>query len=172
LFFKRVMDRILIGAVLKTRGIRGEIKIKPYTDNIDNLLKVKTVYIEDTEYKVLASRESEGFVYLFLSRVYSIEEAEKLRGKDIYINREDAAPLKKDEYYIADILGCDVYADNEYLGKVEDIGGYGSADVYTVRGEKTVRFPFLKKLVKEIDIQNKKIVLNKEVFDEVSVYED
>lgn len=172
MFFKRVMDKILIGTVLKTHGIRGEIKIKPYTDNLDNLLKVKTFYIDDIEYKVLSSREREGMLYVFLSRVYSIEEAEKLRGKNIYINREDAAPLKKDEYYIVDILGCDVYADDEYLGKVEDISGYGAADVYTVKGEKTVRFPFLKRLVKEIDIQNKKIILNKDVFAEVSVYED
>ncbi|HEY8424046.1 MAG TPA: ribosome maturation factor RimM [Clostridia bacterium] len=166
------MDKILIGTVLKTRGIKGEIKVKPYTDNIDNLLKVKTIYIDDMEYKVLSARESEGMLYLYLSRVYSIEQAETLRGKDIYINREDAAPLGENEYYIIDILGCDVYADDEYIGKVEDVSSFGAADVYTVKGEKTVRFPFLKKLVRQVDIQNKKIVLNKNVFAEVSVYED
>lgn len=166
------MEKLLIGTVVKPHGIKGEIKVKPYTDNIDNLLKVKVIYIDDTEYKVLSARQREGMLYLFISRVYSIDDAAQLRGKNIFIDREQAAPLEQGEYYIIDILGSDVFVDSEYIGKVVDIGSFGSADVYTVKGDKTVRFPFLKRLVQEIDIKNKKIVLNKDVFGEVSIYED
>ena len=166
------MEKILIGAVIKVHGIKGEIKVKPYTQNIDNLLKIKTIYIDDTEYKVMSAKERGGMVYMFLSRIYTMDDAQALRGKDIYIDRQYAAPLAQDEYYIIDVLGSDVFVEDEYIGKVADIDSFGAADVYTVKGDKTVRFPFLKRLVKKIDIKNKKIVLNKDVFGEVSVYED
>ncbi|HEY8390446.1 MAG TPA: ribosome maturation factor RimM [Clostridia bacterium] len=165
-------QRMLIGTVLKTRGLKGEIKVKPFTDDIDNLLKVKNVYIDDINYKVLSSYESGGMVYLNLSKICSIEDAQVLRGKDIYIDRQDAAPLENGGYYIVDILGCDVYTGQKYIGKVVDIEQYGAADVYTVKGEKVVRFPYLRKLVIQIDIENKKIVLDEKVFEEVSIYED
>ena len=166
------MNKMLVGTVVKTQGLKGEIKLKPYTDDIDNLLNVKSVYIEDISYKVLNSRENGGMVYFYLSRICSIEDAEVLRGKDIYIDREDAAPLEEGGHYIIDILGSDVYAGQNFLGKVADIDRHGAADVYTVKGDKTVRFPYLKKLVIENDIKNKKIILDEKVFLEVSIYED
>jgi 16S rRNA processing protein RimM len=166
------MNRMLIGTVVKTHGLKGEIKIKPYTDDIDNLLNIKSVYIDEICYKVLNSRENGGMVYFSLSRICSVEDAEVLRGKDIYIDREDAAPLEEGGHYIVDILGCDVYAGTSLIGKVTDIDRYGAADVYTVKGNRTVRFPYLKRLVIDVDIQNKKIVLDEKVFSEVSIYED
>jgi len=173
LFFKmKKMEKILIGVVVKPRGIKGEIKVKPYTQNIDNLLKVKSIYIDDIEYKVMSAKEQGGMLYLYLSRIYTMDDAQALSDKDIYIDKEYAAPLGDDEYYIIDVLGCDVFVEGVFVGKVVKIDNFGAADVYTVKGDKTVRFPFLKKLVKKIDIKNKKIILNKDVFGEVSVYED
>ena len=166
------MKKMLIGTVVKAQGLRGEIKIKPYTDDIDNLLNIKNVFIDDISYKVLASRENGGMLFFYLSRICSIEDAETLRGKDIFIDRDDAAPLEEGGHYIVDILGCEVFAGQNYVGKVTNIDQFGSADIYTVKGEKTVRFPYLKKLVINADISNKKIILDEKVFLEVSIYED
>lgn len=166
------MNKMLIGTVVKPQGLKGEIKVKPYTDDIDNLINIKSVYIEDICYNVLYSRGSGGMVYFSLNRICSIEDAEVLRGKDIYIDREDAAPLEDGKHYIVDILGSDVYVGQAFIGKVIDIDRYGAADVYTVKGDKTVRFPYLKRLVVDADIKNKKIILDEKVFFEVSINED
>lgn len=101
-------------------------------------------------------------VLLKLEGIDNIDEAEKYRNLYIKINKEDAGEVPEGSYLIVDMLKCSVYTDkNELLGKMIDVLTTGSNDVYVVKTEegKEVLLPAIKDVVKEIDIQNKKIVV-------------
>ena len=84
-------------------------------------------------------------------------------GNDLKIKREDARKLPEDTYFIADLLGVDVYTDEgEYLGKVDDIYNDKSNDVYVIKNElgKQILLPGTREVIKEIDIDNEKIIVH------------
>ena len=168
-------QRFFIGEVLKPQGILGEVKIKPYTDNAERFLKLKTVFLEEEEHKILRARVGgDGFVFLALSGVYDRNAAELLRGKRLFVPRENATPLKKNTYYIADVLGCRVVAeDGTDYGTVTDVT-QAARDIYTLQTPdgKVARFPFLKQAVAEVDVEEKRISVVKRRMEEVLCYED
>ncbi len=169
-----MQDKLLIGEILKPQGIRGEVKVKPYTDNADRFFELKTVFVEMQEYKVLHVRVGDGFVFLAISGVADRNQAELLRGKKLFVTRENAVPLTKDTFYIVDVLGAEVVDETGHVyGTVSDVTP-ASRDIFTLErvGKKPIRFPFLKDLVLSVDIENKKITVNKKRMGEVAVYED
>ena len=88
------MGRLIIGEVLKPQGIRGELKVKTFTDFPENVKAFGTVYIEDTPYKILSFRVgTDGAAYIGLRGVPDRNAAELLRGKKIEGEREDAPPV-------------------------------------------------------------------------------
>ena len=163
---------ITIGTVLKPQGIKGEIKILPITDDARRFLKLKEVLIQNTSFVVASVRLHEQFAYVKLKGVDDRNAAELLVGKNVDIRREQAVKLPTDRYFIEDLLRAEVFVGGESIGIVTSIDNFGSADVYTVRGERTVRFPLLKKLIVTISAEEKRIVLDPETFGEVAVYED
>lgn len=164
---------ITIGEIIKAQGIKGELKIKPLTDDVFRYKKLKQLVISGVAMDIKSIRIHEGFVYVALSGVADRTAAERLVGCEVQIDRIHAIDLPKDTYFISDIIGCDVvFEDGSYIGKVDYIHQNGAADVYEVKGEKNVMFPFLNKLIVSIDVARKKIVVNKNEFDKVAVYED
>lgn len=164
---------ITVGEIVKAQGIKGEIKIKPLTDDIERFKKLNAVYVCHNQYHIKSLRISNDFVYVTLYEIDNRTDAEKLAGKDLEIDRSEAVELPENTYFITDIIGCEVFlSDGKFIGKVSFVYQNGAADVYEVKGEKNVMFPFLNSLVKSIDVVNKKIVLIKEEFDKVAVYED
>ena len=165
------MERLVVGEVLKPQGIRGELKIKTFTDENTALRDVRRVFIAGAEYKVLSFRAGEeGIAYLGLRGIPDRNAAELLRGKSVEAERADVPPLDEGTYYIADLLGCEVYADGgEKLGVLTDVATL-SSDVYTVKnGEKELRFPAVRGVVKSVDTAAKKIVLSGAVLAEIGV---
>ena len=168
------MEKILIGEILKPQGIRGEVKVKPYTDNADRFYDLKTVFVEENEHKVLHARVGDGFVFLALSGVADRNQAELFRGKQLFVTRENAVPLTENTYYIVDLLGAEVVNEKGFsYGVVADITP-AARDIFTLErtGKKPIRFPFLKDLVLSVDTAAKKITVNEKRMKEVAVYED
>ena len=166
------MERLLLGEVLKPQGIRGELKIKTFTDDPYDVKAFKTVYIDNTAYKILSFRVApDGFAYVGLRGIPDRNAAELFRGKQIEGEREDAPELEEGQYYIVDVLGCVCVTEaGEELGTVTDITNL-SSDIYTIeKAEKKILFPAVKGVVKSVDIKAKKIVIDKAVFDEIAVY--
>lgn len=166
------MDRLIVAEVLKPQGIRGEIKVKTFTDYPEDVKAFKVVYIDDVEYKILSFRVgSDGFAYLGLRGVPDRNAAELLRGKKIEGARKDAPALEEGQYYIVDVLGLSCESeDGEVLGTVVDIALLAS-DVYTIeKAGKRILFPAVKGVVKQVDLQNKKLIVDKKVFDEIAVF--
>ena len=166
------MERLIIAEVLKPQGIRGELKIKTYTDAPEDVRAFKTVYIDQNAYKVLSFRVGEGrFAYLGLRGIPDRNAAELLRGKKIEGDREEAPALEEGRYYIVDILGLTaVTEDGDVLGTVKDISPL-SSEVYTLEKDgKQILFPAVRGVVKKVDLENRRLIVDKKRFNEVAVY--
>jgi 16S rRNA processing protein rimM len=166
------MERLIIAEVLKPQGIRGELKIKTYTDAPEDVRAFKTVYIDKNAYKVLSFRVGEGsFAYLGLRGIPDRNAAELLRGKKIEGDREEAPALEEGRYYIVDILGLTaVTEDGDVLGTVKDISPL-SSEVYTLEKDgKQILFPAVRGVVKKVDLENRRLIVDKKRFNEVAVY--
>lgn len=155
-----------IGQIVNTNGLKGLLKIKPFTDDITRFEDLEFIYIQKGQELIKKQIEEvkyvKNMVLLKLEGIDNIDEAEKYRNLYIKINKEDAGEVPEGSYLIVDMLKCSVYTDeNELLGKMIDVLTTGSNDVYVVKTEegKEVLLPAIKDVVKEIDIQNKKIVV-------------
>ncbi len=166
------MDRLVIGEVLKPQGIRGELKVKTFTDTPDIVKKFGTVYVDDTPYKILSFRVGvDGAAYLGLRGIPDRNAAELFRGKKIEGEREDAPPLEEGRYYIVDIIGLSCESEEgEVLGVVTSVVNL-AADVYTIeKAGKSILFPAVKGVIAKVDLAAKKLIVKKSVFDEIAVY--
>ena len=166
------MKRLIIGEVLKPQGIRGELKVKTFTDYPEDVKTFGTVYIDDTPYKILSFRVGpDGAAYMGLRGSPDRNAAELFRGKKLEGNREDGPQLEEGQFYIVDVIGlsCETQ-EGEFLGTVKDIKNLAS-DVYTIEKDgKSILFPVVKNVIIDIDLINKKVVIDKKVFDEIAVY--
>lgn len=161
------MEYIEIGQIVNTNGLKGVVKVNPFTDDIGKFEDLKYVYIqlksELKKIKIEQVRYNKNQVLLKLEGIDSIEEAEKYRNFYLKTEKESQEDLGEDTYYIVDLIGLDVYTDkNEYLGKIEDVFPTGSNDVYVVKDNlgKQILIPAIADVVKEVDLKNKKMIIN------------
>lgn len=156
-----------IGQIVNTNGLKGFLKVKPLTDDITRFEKLKTIYIQKAKeligFKIQEIKYNKQSVLLKLEGIDDITEAEKYKNFYIKISKENAVELEKNSYFIVDIIGCQVYTDeNEYLGNVVDVFQTGSNDVYTLKNSegKEILIPAIKEVIKNVDIKNKRIVIH------------
>lgn len=162
------MNKFLeIGQIVNTRGLKGEVKVNSYSEDPERFEKIKTIILKnkgkEQEYEIQKVTYNKNQVILKLKNVDTIEEAEKLRNSIILIDRDSLGELPEDVYYIADLIGLDVYTDeNEYLGKVDDIFGTKSNDVYVVKDDlgKTKLLPGIPEVIKDISLEDGKIIVH------------
>lgn len=169
------MEHITIGKIIKAQGIKGEIKIKPMTDDVARFKKLKVIYINELPYQITACRFNGDFAYLYLLNIDDRNKAELLVNKDITIEKVNSVALPADRYFITDIEGCEIFSEeNQLIGKIIDIMQSGAADVFTIKtfDNKIVRIPFIKALKAQVDIDNKIVIVDAKIFNEVCVYED
>lgn len=161
-------DYLEIGQIVNTYGIKGFVKVVPFTDDVTRFEKLKSVYIDIKgnlkEYTIEEVKYSKNVVLVKFKEIPDINEAEKYRNYYLKIDRKDAIKLPKDTYFIADLIGLEVYVQdtNELLGKVDDIYSTGSNDIYVVKDElgKQVLLPGTKEVIKLVDLENGKIFVN------------
>lgn len=155
-----------IGKIVNTHGIRGELKIIPLTDDITRYKKLEWIYIDVNnklqKYIVEGVKFHKQNVLLKLKDVDDMNTAESLKNSFIKIPRELAIKLPKDSYFICDIIGCEVFEENDnFLGKVVDVIETGSNDVYVVKNDKKkeILIPAIKDVVLNVNIEDGKIVV-------------
>ena len=163
-------DKLNVGEILKPQGIRGELKVKPFTDDAEVFRDFERIFVEETPYKVLSVRTGGDMVFLGLKGVADRNAAELLRGKQLYIPREEAPLPEEGRYYIVDLLGCSVVTDaGDVLGKLTGVR-QAATDIYTLHdGTREVMFPVADGVVTAVDIGAGKIVVNKKRYFEVAV---
>jgi len=154
-----------IGKIVNTHGIKGEVRVVPLTENIQRFNDLKYVYLDDEKLinmNVDYVKYHKNNVILKFKGLDSIDEAEKLKGIYILVNRENAMALPEGSYFICDLIGICVYdVEGKNLGSITDILNTGSNDVYVVRdGKNELLIPALKTVVKEINIQDNRIIVD------------
>lgn len=169
---------LLIGEVLKPQGARGEVKVRPYTDDPERFKSLKTVYMEDNQgyhaEKMRFVRVHDGMVYLLIGDADSMDDAEKLRGQKLYVDRANAVALREDEEFICDLIGCEAFDEKgNKLGVLKEILTDTPTDVYVFETHKgRMMLPALKAAIPVVDVKNRRMVLNSEKFSEVAVFDD
>ncbi len=143
------------------------MKVVPYTDDITRFNQLKSIYIEKNNkrisFRIEEVKYQKNLVLLKLEGINSIEDIQQYKNCYIKIDRKDAIKLPKDTFFIADLLGLEVYTDDDkLLGNVEDIFPTGSNDVYVVKDNlgKQVLLPAISEVIIDIDIENKKIIVH------------
>lgn len=156
-----------IGQIVNTFGIKGILKVNSFTQDPLAFESFKTVLVEKNkklvELEVEEAKLHKNQVLLKLKGINDINEAEKLKGCYIKLPREKAKKLPENTYFIADLIGMQVYTDEgNLLGKVDDIYNSGSADIYVVKDElgKQILLPGIKDVIKQVDIDNEKIIVH------------
>lgn len=164
-------SELTIGKVLKSRGLKGELKIELYASDSARFSHLKRLKIDGIEYGIDRISPEGAIGYVSLEGIDTVEKAESLRGKLITANRNDLPKLPDGKYYIVDMIGLDVVVSGEVVGEVCDVLQYGSADVYVVKnGANSFSFPAISGLVKQVDLDLGKIVLDDMIFPRVVVY--
>ena len=172
-------EYLQIGEIVRPQGIRGEVKLRAMTSDPGRYARLETVYLlEDGAYRavrVLGGRAQQGFAYLKLEGVSDRNQAEALRGRAVLVDRAHASELGEDENFVCDLIGLQaVDTQGAPLGTLRDVLTPNAVcDVYvfdTPRGE--LMIPALRRVVREVDLDAGRIVLDEAVLPEVAVWED
>ena len=152
-----------VGVIIKTHGIKGEVKVYPTTDSpfrFDELEHVKLKLSGKTvrELHVEGVKHFKDIVILKFKGIDNINDVEQYKGAELYIPREEGAELAEGEYYIADIIDIEVVTDKgEKLGVVRDVLETGANDVYIVKrydNGKDLLLPVIPDCILDTDIEN------------------
>ncbi|MGB2492398.1 MAG: ribosome maturation factor RimM [Candidatus Puniceispirillum sp.] len=157
-------SRISVAAVMGSHGVRGNVKIKPFTETPESLGRFDKVYLEDGQQvslKIL-SVGSKGVVLARLGKVESRDASDALRGQHLYVDRAALPDLADDEIYHADLLGLDaVLADGRALGCIAAIHDFGAGNVVEIEPPQgaSVMLPFGGAALVAIELDKGQVVL-------------
>lgn len=162
------MDELLqVGIISQTHGIRGEVKVFPTTDDVKRFKKLKETILDTGKEKITLEIESvkffKQFAILKFKGIDNINEIERYKGKSLYVTRENAVRLRRNEYFIADLIDIEVYEENEQLlGILTNVIETGANDVYEVAMSdgREVLIPAIKECILSVDIEGRKMVVH------------
>ena len=157
-------EYIKVGKIVNTHGIKGCMKCLPLTDDLERFEELGYVFTEkdNVKRKINEVWYRKSMVYIMLEGINDMNSAESFRDTFISIYEDQLRDLPEDSYYLFDLEGMEVYStEGEYLGKINIIYQTGANDVYEiVNKNKSFLIPAVKDVVKEVDIDNKKMVIN------------
>ena len=153
-------NRFQVGIISSTHGVRGEVKVFPTTDDVRRFKKLKCVILdtgkEERVLEIEGVRFFKQFAILKFKGIDYINDIEKYRGQSLYVTRENAVRLKKDEYFIADLIGISVQDENgSVIGTLQDVIETGANDVYQIamNDGRELLLPAIKQCVLEVDVE-------------------
>ncbi len=173
-----MQDYLMIGTVLKPQGVRGECKIKPYAADLSLFPSWTELFLSEggafTPLACRVTRIHEGFVYAVLGSCATAGDAERLRGRELFIERNQAAHPEENAHLIADLLGCRAFTPSgRDLGELTDVLQHGSVDTWVFRSSgKEWMAPALLEAFPVVDVENRRIEVNEERLREVALFED
>lgn len=159
--------QLQVGVIASTHGIRGEVKVFPTTNDANRFRQLNKVYLDTGREQIRLEIENvkffKQFAILKFKGIDNINDVEKYRGRSLLIDREDAIELEDDEYYIADMLGMEVYTeDGKLFGSLKDVMETGANDVYIIESEEhgEVLVPAIKDCILEVDIRENRMKIH------------
>ena len=157
-------NKLQVGVISSTHGVRGEVKVFPTTDDARRFKRLKEVILETGKEELLLEIEGvkffKQFAILKFKGIDNINDIEKYKGKSLFVTRKNAVPLRKDEYFIADLQGL-IVEDEEgnQIGILKDVMETGANDVYIVdmTDGREVLLPAIKECILDVDVEGGKI---------------
>lgn len=160
-----------MGRIVAAHGVQGEMKVALETDDPGRLLRLKSVLIGEDErsvsvFDILSARPQTTkhgvTVILYVGGVSDRNQANKMRGKRIFVRQQDLPPLEPDEYYLSDLIGLEAISeDGERLGRVKDVLEFPAQNVIVLDTEngREVMIPAIPEFLTEIDFDNSVILI-------------
>lgn len=157
----RIMTELYqVGAITQTHGIRGEVKVFPMTDDVSRFKNMKELILdtgkEQIVLEVTSARPQKNLVILKFKGIDNINDVEKYKGCGVFVTKENRVKCKKDEYFIADLIGLRaIDEEGEAFGTISDVIQTGANDVYVVttkQGEE-VMIPAIKDCILEVSVE-------------------
>lgn len=158
------MDRIIVGRIVNTHGINGEVKCVSMTDEPDRFEELQYVYLDETNVRleITNARYAKGLVYLRFKDLNHINDVEKFKGLYLSIDFENRRKLPEDSYYLFDLIGIRVLDENaNELGVITNVYQTGANDVYELDYDTNKLIPAIKEVVRQVDISKKIMIINK-----------
>ena len=161
------MEQFLqVGVISSTHGIRGEVKIFPTTDDPARFKTLKKVLLDTGRERLGLEIQSvkffKQFVIVKFKGIDNINDIEMYKGKSLLIPREDAVALGEDEYYIADLIGMEVFTEEGRFGVLKDVMETGANEVYIIASDEhgEVLVPAIRQCILDVDIKEKKMKIH------------
>ncbi len=162
-----MISELQVGVITQTHGIKGEVKVFPTTDDVSRFKKLKEVIMDTGRGRITMEIEGVKFFKQYAIVKFkgydSINDIEKYKRAKLYVTRDHAVKLQKDEYFIADLVGLNVVTDEgEPFGKMKDVLATGANDVYVVEREDgtEVLLPAIRECVKAVDMEQGQITVH------------
>ncbi|WP_010530638.1 ribosome maturation factor RimM [Lentibacillus jeotgali] len=160
-------DMLNVGKIVNTHGIKGDVKVQRITDfeerfDIGNQLILEKENGQTLNLEIDGHRDHKGFGLLHFKSYDNINDVEQFKGRLLKIPRDQLADLAENEFYYHEIIGCAVYlTSGEKLGTIKEILAPGANDVWVTEREegKDVLVPYIADVVKEVDVSDKKVVI-------------
>ncbi len=153
------MDMLEVGKIVNTHGLRGEVKVVPWTDYPEQFEDIDKVFTADgNEYNIKNVKYQKSNIILRFAEIADINDAEKLKGKTLLTQRSALDELPEGVYYVADLIGIKVISDEgEALGEISDVLQTGANDIYEVKrdGKKPLLLPVIDSVVLNVDTQKR-----------------
>ncbi len=155
-----------MGKIVNTHGVRGEVKVYPYSDDLEKFEDFEYFYIEGEgkkKYEIESTRVHKNMVLVKFKGYEDINKVLNLLNKNVYMERKDVED-DSDGHYIVDLIGCEIFDDQgEFVGHLKDVLQTSAQDLYEIRkvsDGKMFYLPVVDEFVKNIDIKNRKIIVH------------
>lgn len=152
-------DMFRIGVITEPHGIRGEVKVYPTTDEPGRIGKLKVIYMENKGQLVplhpVSARPQKNLMIVKFQEFEDRDAVERLRKNELFITRDNAVKLHRDEYYISDLIGLKcIDEDGETVGTLTEVYETGANDVYEITREddSKVLLPAIKQCILDVDV--------------------
>lgn len=158
------MDLLEVGKIINTHGLRGEVKVIPWTDTPDVFEDLETLYLKNNDVFTISSvKYQKNNLIVKFKELGDINEAEKLKNQVLYAERSALGELPEGVYYIADLIGLSVRKETgEEVGKIKDVLQTGANDIYVVarEGAKDLLVPVIPNVVLSVDIDGGEVTVS------------
>ena len=158
------MDLLEVGKIINTHGLRGEVKVIPWTDTPDVFEDLETLYLKNNDVLTISSvKYQKNNLIVKFKELGDINEAEKLKNQVLYAERSALGELPEGVYYIADLIGLSVRKESgEGVGKIKDVLQTGANDIYVVarEGAKDLLVPVIPNVVLSVDIDGGEVTVS------------
>lgn len=160
------MEYVMIGQIINTHGIKGDLKVYPYTEDVERFSDLEKIYIGEGKepFDIGKVKYHKGMVLLKLKSFDNINEVLHFKEEYLYIDEENIVELPENNYFIDDLIDCNVYDMGEkYIGYVKNVLQNTGNDIYVVKNDdkkEEYLIPGVTSFVKKIDVSNQKILID------------